>query len=152
MSGNDLAITNILIQEWGPLYSEEEALNIGTIFQDLNKPFFVTESVLKSVSPLACGENDEAKTNEQIKREKLLTKIIQCSFFLDDLTLYLDTHENDLQAIQLFHSKIKECSELKTQFAQEFYPLTKPCISFINEEKTKFCWQEGPMPWEGACV
>lgn len=153
MSRNDLAIANIPIQEWGPLYSEEEAMNIGTIFQELNKPFFVTESVLKSVSPLACGENDAGKTNEQLKREKLLTKIYQRSFFLDDLTLYLDTHENDLQAIQLYQSKVKECSDLKIQFAQEFYPLTRQCIPFsIKDEETKFCWQEGPMPWEGACI
>ncbi|MFT4146896.1 MAG: spore coat associated protein CotJA, partial [Mobilitalea sp.] len=40
MSDNHLAIANIPIQKWGELYSDEEALNIGTIFHDLNKPFF----------------------------------------------------------------------------------------------------------------
>lgn len=153
MSGNYLAIANIPIQEWGELYSEEEALNTGTIFLDLNKPFFAAESALSSISPIASGVENTGKTNEQSDREQLMTKINQTSFFLDDLTLYLDTHEKDVQAIQLYYEKVKECAELKKQFAQKFYPLTRPCIPFcMNDEEVSFCWQEGPMPWEGACV
>lgn len=153
MSGNHLAISNVPIQEWGELYSEEEAMNIGTIFYDLNKPFFAAESVLVSKSPIAAGTENEAKTNEQSDREQLITKINQISFFLDDLTLYLDTHEKDMQAIQLYHEKLKDCTELKNQFAQEFYPLTRPCMtSCLDNGELKFCWQDGPMPWEGACV
>ena len=72
---------------------------------------------------------------------------------MDDLTLYLDTHEKDIQAIQLYSQKVKECSELRIQFAQEFYPLTRLCLPFsMNEDDISFCWQDGPMPWEGACV
>lgn len=153
MSGNYLAIVNVPVQEWGELYSEEEALNIGTIFHDLNKPFFAAESVLTSINPIASSEGNAGKTKEQSDREQLMTKITQISFFLDDLTLYLDTHEKDIQAIQLYREKIKECDQLKKQFAQEFYPLTRPCIPFcISDSEISFCWQEGPMPWEGACV
>jgi hypothetical protein len=153
MSGDYLAISNIPIQKWGKLYSEEEALNIGTIFHDLNKPFFAAEAVLGSKNPIASGMEDEEKTGEQSNREQLMTKINQAGFFLDDLTLYLDTHEKDVQAIRLYHEKVKEYAELKKQFAQQFYPLTRPCIlSCMDENESSFCWQEGPMPWEGACV
>jgi len=153
MSVNHLAIVNIPIQEWGKLYSEEEALNIGTIFEDLNMPFFAADSVLASKNPIASKTEVPGKTTEQCNREQLMTKINQCSFFLDDLTLYLDTHEKDSQAIQLYQKKVKECSELRIQFAQEFYPLTRLCIPFsMNEDDISFCWQDGPMPWEGACV
>lgn len=44
MTENNLAIANIPIQQWGGLYNQEEALNIGTIFHDLNKPFFCSRS------------------------------------------------------------------------------------------------------------
>ncbi len=153
MSENHLAITSIPIQSWGKLYSEEEALNIGTIFQDLNKPFYATESVLGSKSPIASPSEGIAKTKEQVDREQLMTKINQISFFLYDLTLYLDTHEKDGQAIQLFNEKAKEYEQLRMQFAKEFYPLTSYCIPHCStNQEAGFCWQEGPMPWEGACV
>ncbi|MDD3414709.1 MAG: spore coat protein CotJB [Lachnospiraceae bacterium] len=153
MSVNNLAIANIPIQEWGELYSEEEALNIGTIFHDLNMPFFAAESVLKSKSSIASSFEALEKPTEQFDREKLMTKITQCSFFLDDLTLYLDTHENDMEAKQLYYKKVNESAELRKQFAQEFYPLTRLCIPYsMNENAVGFCWQDGPMPWEGACI
>jgi hypothetical protein len=153
MSEQYLAIVNVPIQEWGPLYSDQEALNVGTIFQDLNMPFFAAESVLDTNNPIASGMGNQGKTKEQCDREQLMTRINEVSFFLDDLTLYLDTHEMDAQAIQLYREKSKESAQLRKQFAQEFYPLTRLCIPYtMNEEENSFCWQEGPMPWEGACI
>ena len=153
MPKNYLAIANIPVQEWGKLYNEEEALNIGTIFCDLNKPFFAANTVLESKSPIASKAEDSGKTKEQSDREQLMTKINQIGFFLDDLTLYLDTHEKDAQAIQLYHGKVKEYAELRKQFAQQFYPLTRLCLTFcMKEDEVSFCWQDEPMPWEGACV
>lgn len=148
MSQNHLAITSIQIQEWGVLYSEKEALNVGTIFHDLNKPFFAAEGVINTTNPLASNPENPLDNGE-----KLLEKITETQFFLDDLTLYLDTHEKDLTALKLYHEKAKECLKLKEQFAQEFYPLTTACIPCVSDYSNEsFCWQKGPMPWEGACV
>ncbi len=153
MSENHLAIVNVPIQKWGELYSAEEALNIGTIFHDLNKPFFAAEEVSNSKSPIASGMESQDMTKEQSDREQLMTQINQISFFLDDLTLYLDTHKTDVQAIRLYHEKAKELEKLREQFAQKFYPLTKFCIPFImNDEISSSSWLDGPLPWEGACV
>jgi hypothetical protein len=147
MSDNNLAIASVPIQKWGELYNEVDALNIGTIFYDLNKPFFAAEAVAESKSPIA--NQNEANS----EREELMTKINQIGFYLDDLTLYLDTHETDTQAIQLYNHKVKEYAELRTQFAQQYYPLSRLCIPFcINRNDTDFCWQNGPIPWEGACI
>ncbi len=151
MSDNNLAIVNVPIQKWGELYSEEEALNIGTIFQDLNMPFFAAQAVEDSKSPIATEVG--VQSNSLSERETLLTKINQISFYLDDLTLYLDTHTTDTQAIQLYHEKVKECAELRKQFAQQYYPLTRLCIpNCIDGNKDNFSWQSGPIPWEGACI
>ncbi|WP_099468571.1 spore coat protein CotJB [Konateibacter massiliensis] len=152
MSENHLAIVNMPIQQWGELYTQEEALNVGTIFHDLNMPFFAAESVMSTTSPIASGIESTGISKEQAEREQLMTKINQVSFFLDDLTLYLDTHEKDAQALQLYHEKSLECAELRKQFAQKFYPLTKLCVPFCGSGEASFCLQDGPMPWEGACV
>jgi len=91
--------------------------------------------------------------NEQAEREALMTKINQTGFFLDDLTLYLDTHENDTQALSLYHEKVTEYAQYRQQFAQNFYPLTRLCVPYCNNDtEITFCMQKGPMPWEGACV
>lgn len=153
MSESNLAIVNIPIQEWGRLYNEVEALNIGTIFCDLNKPFFSAETVMASQSPIVSAAESPAESKTQSEREALMTKINQIGFYLDDLILYLDTHDTDLQAIQLYHEKAKEYANLRTQFAQQYYPLTRLCIPYcVNDNEAKFCWQNGPIPWEGACV
>lgn len=152
MSENHLAIANVPIQQWGELYTQEEALNVGTIFNDLNMPFFAAESVMGTTNPIASGMESTGISKEQADREQLMTKINQVSFFLDDLTLYLDTHEKDAQALKLYHEKTLECTELRKQFAEEFYPLTKLCVPSRGSGEASFCLQEGPMPWEGACV
>jgi Cft2 family RNA processing exonuclease len=153
MSENNLAITSIPIQKWGELYNEEDALNIGTIFHDLNKPFFAAEAVMGTQNPIAVEAGNQANSKMQLQREELMTKIYQIGFYLDDLTLYLDTHTNDAQAIQLYHMKAKEYAELRKQFAEKYYPLSRLCIPYgMHENETTFCWQEGPMPWEGACI
>ncbi|WP_346906443.1 spore coat protein CotJB [Faecalicatena orotica] len=145
MQEEHLAIASIPIQQWGALYDEKEAMAAGTIFRDLNKPFFAAEIEKKDIKEAA------PKSEEQRERETLLTKIAETSFLLDDLTLYLDTHMSDTQALDMYSQKTKERDELKKRFAAKFYPLTRDCIIYC-ESGGKFCWQDGPMPWEGACV
>ena len=40
-----LAIASVPIQEWKTVYNPCEALSIGTIFPELNMPFFKTDSM-----------------------------------------------------------------------------------------------------------
>ncbi len=155
MTEQHLAIASVPVQEWGEIYDDKEALQIGTIFKDLNKPFFAasTDPDQKPEKEKISGILMGKKTTEQEEREDLMRKISQTSFVLDDLTLYLDTHEQDTQAKELYHNKLKEREMLKTEFAEKYYPLTRCCISESNgAEDDRFSWQKGPMPWEGACV
>lgn len=43
MNQEHLAIASVPIQEWTKIYEPEEALFIGTIFSELDKPFFAAE-------------------------------------------------------------------------------------------------------------
>lgn len=141
-----LAIATVPVQNWGPIYEDGEALQIGTIFKELDKPFFasvpISEKNTGEVKPKDAGEQE---------KEALLRKIFEVSFVLDDLVLYLDTHEHDKEALQLFCQKGSERDKLKREFAEKFYPLTRDCLVYCKE-KTEFCWQDGPVPWEGVCI
>ena len=79
----------------------------------------------------------------------------QLRFEADDLRLYLDTHPQDAQALELLKNRLMQRRQLLKNFAQQFYPLTMDCMANCEQMQDKtgcYCWQEGPMPWEGACV
>ncbi len=146
-----LAIASIPVQVWGELYTQEEALKAGTIFKDLDMPFFAAENITPSNQRVT----DSLKDPKQQKREEKIEEIQRISFLLDDLRLYLDTHPSDLQGIAALKSALKERKKQTEEFAREFYPLTFDCMETIFQDQPElscFCWQEGPVPWEGACI
>lgn len=149
--GEHLAIASIPVQSWGELYTKEEALKAGTIFKDLDMPFFAAEYIPPSNQTAA----DSLKDPKQQKREEKMAEIQKVSFLLDDLRLYLDTHPSDAQGLEALKSALGERKRLMEEFAQEFFPLTPDCMNSTFQHQPElscFCWQEGPAPWEGACV
>lgn len=152
MEQKHLAITSVPVQQWTSVYPTEEALCQGTVFPELNLPFFAGENTVTD-SPSACYF--PGKEESQKKREEMLLKIQQISFFLDDLRLYLDTHPQDSHGLSAVKEAGKIRKELLKAYAEEFYPLTFDCM--VQEEEGSagphcYCWQKGPSPWEGACV
>lgn len=141
-----LAIATVPKQTWGELYVEAEALRKGTIFKDLDLPFFAAVDDVRETKT-----DVMPKSQEQQEREQMMRRIAEVSFLLDDLTLYLDTHEQDANALSLYHKKSVERWQLKQDFAKKFYPLMREYIA-VCEETSCFAWQEGPMPWEGGCI
>lgn len=77
-------------------------------------------------------------------REKLLKEIDQVSFMVDDLTLYLDTHPAEKEALECFSEAVKRRKELLMEYAKKFEPLIMDCVYFS--------WSDGPLPWEGGIV
>jgi hypothetical protein len=143
MKETHLAIASVPCQQWGPLYDDGKALRQGTIFQELDLPFYVTEGIPEG----QCAQKENSF--------QLLCQIQQISFVLDDLTLYLDMHSEDGQALSMYQEKLAVRDQLKKEFAQKFYPLTRDCVAYCQGQAGvhgdhAFCWQDGPMPWEGV--
>lgn len=146
-----LAIASIPCQEWGTVYDPEAALIKGTVFPDLNKPFFKADS-MEEKPAWTGGAGDFGKDSQQKERESLLKKIYEVSFIVNDLTLYLDTHGEDREALDLFAKNNGERARLLADFAAKYYPLTQACMADRGCGEKNFCWADGPMPWEGACI
>ncbi len=152
MNLQHLSIASVPIQSWGPIYDGPLALKKGTIFQDLDMPFFAADD---SETGNHCCESSDASDSRQQEREAMMLQIYQASFAADDLRLYLDTHPQDAQAQKMLKSSLAQRRQLLKNFAQQFYPLTMDCMADceqMGEKENCYCWQEGPMPWEGACV
>lgn len=142
MQSEQLAIANIPIQTWKETYDIAKALKVGTIFPELDMPFFAAEQLQDQ----EIGTKKETlleKTAEQQEREQMLKQINEVSFALIDVTLYLDTQPEEIEAVNKRSTFLKERKELLKVFAERFYPLTQDCEG---------CWGKGPMPWEGACI
>lgn len=95
-------------------------------------------------------------------RQDMLCKINQVSFGINDLTLYLDTHPTDNEALTLFEQYHKERKELLKQFEEAYEPLTVDCVNIENSKhvgseckypgERHFHWVDGPLPWEGGAA
>lgn len=77
-------------------------------------------------------------------KDTLLMQITQDSFAINDLTLYLDTHPDDEDALELFGSLQEKRSDALQEFAESYYPLTVDSITETGE----WTWGSAPAPWE----
>ncbi len=149
MNQEHLAIASIPLQKWESALSGEEALRTGTIFPSLNMPFYASE---KQDVP---GTQSKAGDGDANERESLMLKIQETSFVVDDARLFMDTHPEDKNGLMLLKSALQTRRALLKEFALKFYPLTMDCMAELyaeNPESLCYCWQKGPVPWEGACV
>ena len=81
----------------------------------------------------------EAKTNE----EALLLKLSQMEFALNDLSLYLDLHPNDIAVFNKFREYTNEYKRYLNEFEKTYRPL---CLSSINKDSYEY--YKNPWPWD----
>jgi spore coat protein JB len=75
----------------------------------------------------------------------LMEQIQTVDFVLVDLTLYLDTHPDDFEAINQFNHYTKERKQLKKSFESQFGPLLQYGKSYSGYPWT---WADSPWPWQ----
>ncbi|UQD53097.1 spore coat protein CotJB [Bacillus methanolicus] len=76
---------------------------------------------------------------------QLLEEIQAIDFVLVELTLYLDTHPDDYQAMQQFNQYAQYSKQLKQAFEAKFGPLQQFGNSFTD---AKWSWGTTPWPWQ----
>lgn len=78
-------------------------------------------------------------------REYLMKEICECSFAVNDMLLYLDTHPCDTAALAYFQEhKERRVASLK-EYAKYYGPLTIDTAD--DEASCSFAWVETPWPW-----
>ncbi|GAA3401919.1 spore coat protein CotJB [Paenibacillus hodogayensis] len=76
---------------------------------------------------------------------ELLCKLQEADFVLVELTLYLDTHPDDLQAVQQFNQMALHRQTIACEFENEFGPLLQFGHSF---SRFPWDWKNSPWPWQ----
>lgn len=82
-----------------------------------------------------------------IDKNKLLKQIYEVSFAVNDMTLYLDTHPNDSNALATFRVLKEQRKTALTAFEESYYPLTIDCMT---DDENNWTWGEAPAPWLGG--
>lgn len=160
-NNSNLAIGSIPIQVCKEMYTPNAALYEGTIFPELNLPFYVTDPLSATAKTTNCQSCDAALNNKQYEnlftdarfdRKTIMQALYEISFFLDDLSLYLDTHPDDLKTLDIFNQYNACRKKLLQRMEVDFSPLKRDCIVDAKGNKNHFSWTDGPLPWEGANV
>ncbi len=122
-----LAFPYVPMQCENPLrYSRMEALQTGTLFPGLDLPF---------------KEAIQSKT--KIKNTALV-ELMALDFAVDELGLYLVTHAEDKEALQLYWSYIRLSQEGREKYQKLYGPLTQTDLT----PEEGFAWLKDPWPWD----
>jgi spore coat protein JB len=76
---------------------------------------------------------------------QLMEQLQTVDFVLVELTLYLDTHPDDLEAINQFNHYVKERKRIKKMFERQFGPLQQYGNSYSGYP---WNWKDTPWPWQ----
>ena len=107
-------------------FSRMEALQTGTLFPGLDLPF---KKAMQAKNKLA---------------NTALVELMALDFAIDELGLYLVTHSDDQEALQLYWSYIKLAEEGRKKYQQMYGPLLQTDLT----PEDGFAWLKGPWPWE----
>lgn len=81
-------------------------------------------------------------------RIQLLDYINEVSFAVNDITLFLDTHPCDQDAMAYFYKYSCLRNQAMEEYARLYGPLT---IDTVNETQSNtWQWNLQPWPWEGG--
>ena len=82
------------------------------------------------------------ESSNQGNREKLLRKIMEYKFYINDLALYLDTHPNDAKALALHNEYVPKLEQVTKEFEKMYGPLT------IETVMESWEWAQDLWPWQ----
>lgn len=84
--------------------------------------------------------------NQQTSKCALMRKVTEHFFVLYDLSLYLDTHPDDCNALSLYHRH----NEIYRQYYDEYIKNYGP-IAFTDVKSDDYwTWVAEEWPWEGG--
>lgn len=112
--------------EDAPKYEARKALVRGTLFPGLDLPFMGM-----------VNKNELAVTP--------LTELQTMAFGIQELALYLDTHRDDKEALELYRSYQKMYEQCREKYEKMCGPL-----NHLTADEGEYRWLDDPWPWEYA--
>jgi len=106
-------------------YDAAQALTRGTLFPGLDLSF------------MNYVATDSAVTGE-------LSELMALDFVVNELGLYLDTHQNDTEALEVYTQYAALAREARRRYVAAFGPLEQTDV----ELSRGYTWLKNPWPWD----
>ncbi len=120
-----LALAYVPMQEeCAPQYKPGEALARGTLFPGLDLPW-------KNV------------TNQTGAPDTPLGELMALGFVITELGLYLDTHCDDVEALEVFNRYVELYKDGEKRYVAKYGPITQ-----LQAGGKNYCWLNSQWPWE----
>ena len=108
-----------------PQYEAQKGLVRGTLFPGLDLPFM-------------------GMVNQYELPPSTLAELQALGFAVQELALYLDTHREDKEALELYRGYQRMYDRCKTEWGKTRGPLNHGMVS----ESEGYDWLDDPWPWE----
>lgn len=112
-------------EENPPRYEARKGLIRGTLYPGLDLPFM-------------------GMVNQKEKQITPLTELQTLGFAVQELALYLDTHRDDKEALELYREYQKLYNHCREEYLKKHGPLNHSQESDTSE----YAWLNDPWPWE----
>lgn len=111
--------------EDSPKYEAKKGLVRGTLFPGLDLPFM-------------------GMVNRNELPESPMSQLQALNFAVQELALYLDTHREDAQALELYREYQKMYDHCVAEFTKKRGPMNHSMVS----QAEGYDWLDDPWPWE----
>ncbi len=111
--------------ENAPKYEARKGLIRGTLFPGLDLPFM-------------------GMVNNQELPQKPLAELQALGFAVQELALYLDTHRDDREALELYRRYQQMYARCREEYLRQRGPLNHMQVS----DSESYSWLDDPWPWE----
>lgn len=108
-----------------PKYEARKALVRGTLYPGLELPFM-------------------DRINSQELPVTAMSELQALAFAIQELALYLDTHRDDTEALELYRNYQRLYSTGREAFVRDRGPLTHDSVT----DAKAYAWLDDPWPWE----
>ena len=108
----------------------ENGFYMGNIFSNSYKPYKNYKSM---------------KINAYSEQQKMLLRIQELDFILNDLNLYLDINPTDKSMYEVFKKYALELESLKKKYYEKY-----EVLELVNDTNNKYTWINDPWPWDGG--
>lgn len=110
-----------------PKYEARMGLVRGTLYPGLDLPFM-------------------GMVNDKEKPMTPKTELQVLGFALHELALYLDTHRDDKEALELYRQYQQIYHDAMMQYSQQYGPISHS----VPNKKDGYSWLDDPWPWESG--
>ena len=112
-------------QENGQTYQAPVGLVRGTLYPGLDLPFM-------------------GMVNQSEKNKTPMHRLQALNFAITELGLYLDTHANDEEALELFNQYVEQYADALQKYEQQSGSTNQMGAGMTG----RYDWLDGPWPWE----